>query len=635
MASKETEAQAPPKDEDTNPLVQRQAANDVWMMLIVFRFINVLCVATFFQPDEYFQSLEPAWQMAFGSRSGAWITWEWQHQLRSSLHPVLFAAVYYLAEKSMAAVSCFPQFRAMILSILPNVVQGIFAATGDYYTWQLAERIYGIGNKSTSAVLFMTMFSPWQWFCSTRTFSNSLEATLTIMALYYWPWNVTSDTILGPGSDPSLRDSEGRPLLAKPTESGAFATPGSVTRLRISLALAGTACILRPTNGLIWFSVLMPTLTRFFAKDGASISDYLTLFKEAVICGSAVIAISAASDFYYFGEWTFPPYQWLNFNISQNLAVFYGRNDWHYYLSQGLPLLLTTYLPFTLVAFFHSTSAPTSSVQFILTTTVLVTLTTLSLISHKEVRFIYPLLPLLHILTGPTISSFFTTTKSITTHPPPFPSIAKTTTVSVTGRKPLLYTLLLLNVLTAFYTTQVHQRGPISVIRFLRHEYEALALDNHGVLLSSPEANMYAEFNKTTDYSDSETFVGFLMPCHSTPWRSQLVYPGLKAWALGCEPPLHLSAYSVEREEYRDEADRFYDDPIKFLKEEVGNKERPWPRYIVGFEGIEGVLREYYEGEMKGHVVMERWRRFSSQWHDDERRQGDIVVWGFGEGRKE
>jgi phosphatidylinositol glycan class B len=379
----------------------------------------------------------------------------------------------------------------------------------------------------------------------------------------------------------------------------------------------------------------MPTLTRFFSKDGPSVSDYTILFREAITCGSVVIAVSAVSDFYYFGEWTFPPYQWLNFNISQDLAVFYGRNDWHYFLSQGLPILLTTYLPFTLIALFHSTSTPTSSMSFVLTSTVLTTLTTLSLISHKEVRFIYPLLPLLHILTAPTISTFFTTTTTITTHPPPFPSTAKTTLTTTTHRKPVLYTLLLLNLTIAFYTTQIHQRGPLSVLKFLRNEYEALALDNHGNLLSSPQANEYADFNKTTDYDDSETFVGFLMPCHSTPWRSKLVYPGLKAWALGCEPPLHLSAGSKEREEYSDEADRFYDDPVKFLKEEVGGRERPWPRYVVGFEGIEGVLKSYYEGEMRGHVVRERWRGFSSQWHDDERRKGDIVVWEFGEGGKE
>jgi GPI mannosyltransferase 3 len=47
----------------------------IWYLILIIRIINGLCVATFFQPDEYFQSLEPAWQMAFGNQSGAWITW--------------------------------------------------------------------------------------------------------------------------------------------------------------------------------------------------------------------------------------------------------------------------------------------------------------------------------------------------------------------------------------------------------------------------------------------------------------------------------------------------------------------------------------------------------------------------------
>lgn len=172
----------------------------------------------------------------------------------------------------------------------------------------------------------------------------------------------------------------------------------------------------------------------------------------------------------------------------------------------------------------------------------------------------------------------------------------------------------------------------MSVLKFLRTEYEALAIDGRGNLLSSPVAGIHDEFKKTTDYTDSETFVGFLMPCHSTPWRSQLFYPGLKAWALSCEPPIHLAAHSAERENYRDEADRFYDDPMKFLSEEVNNKEKPWPRYVVGFEGIEDVLKSYYENEMKGFVVKEKWRARNSHWHDDQRRQGDVVVWEFVDG---
>lgn len=50
-------------------------SRDILLFLIAFRILNALSIKTFFQPDEYFQSLEPAWQMAFGLNSGPWITW--------------------------------------------------------------------------------------------------------------------------------------------------------------------------------------------------------------------------------------------------------------------------------------------------------------------------------------------------------------------------------------------------------------------------------------------------------------------------------------------------------------------------------------------------------------------------------
>ncbi|KAF8862927.1 hypothetical protein BDZ45DRAFT_584772 [Acephala macrosclerotiorum] len=635
-ATKEDQVQSPeyPQENDLHHLVNEQTAKDTWMILLVFRCVNAALVWTFFQPDEYFQSLEPAWQMAFGSQSGAWITWEWHHQLRSSLHPALFAVVYYGADKAMQFLSAFPQFRGMILALLPNLVQAYFAALSDYYTWQLSERIYGTGSNASWVAIMMSTLSPWNWFCSTRTFSNSLETTLTIVAMYFWPWRMSSDTVLGTGSDlsqtPSEEKDEQAATPAKTSGLGIFEDPKSVNHLRITLLLVGTACILRPTNLLIWFCVLMPTISGMVSGTRASVSDYLILLREAVLCGSAVLMVSAISDFYYFGEWTFPPYQWLNFNISQDLAVFYGRNDWHYFLSQGLPLLLTTSLPFALAALYQTTALPTTNIRFILASAVLFTITTLSLISHKEVRFIYPLLPLLHIITAPTVAAYFF--KNITTPPHPKSIDRRPKTSTITLHQPLLYTLLLLNLLIAGYTTTFHQIGVVSVTKFLRNEYELLALDGRGQLLSSREAGIHDERPKKTDFSETETFAAFLMPCHSTPWRSQLFHPGLKAWALTCEPPIHLAKKSQEREEYRDEADRFYDDPLRFLKEEVGTKERPWPRYVVGFEGIEGVLREYYEGEMKGHKVQERWRAFNSHWHDDSRRKGDVVVWEFVDG---
>src|SRR5947209_1882505 len=56
-------------------VAQSATTLDILLFLVAFRILNALTIRTFFQPDEYFQSLEPAWQVVFGGDSGAWITW--------------------------------------------------------------------------------------------------------------------------------------------------------------------------------------------------------------------------------------------------------------------------------------------------------------------------------------------------------------------------------------------------------------------------------------------------------------------------------------------------------------------------------------------------------------------------------
>lgn len=63
---------APPEPSSTS---YRDATLSVLALLLAFRIVNALTLRTFFQPDEFFQSLEPAWQLAFGGASNAWITW--------------------------------------------------------------------------------------------------------------------------------------------------------------------------------------------------------------------------------------------------------------------------------------------------------------------------------------------------------------------------------------------------------------------------------------------------------------------------------------------------------------------------------------------------------------------------------
>jgi hypothetical protein len=53
----------------------------------------------------------------------------------------------------MEFLEFFPQFRAMVIVVVPRVLQGVIAALGDYYTWKFAERLYGRRSSSSWAAV--------------------------------------------------------------------------------------------------------------------------------------------------------------------------------------------------------------------------------------------------------------------------------------------------------------------------------------------------------------------------------------------------------------------------------------------------------------------------------------------------
>ena len=361
---------------------------------------------------------------------------------------------------------------------------------------------------------------------------------------------------------------------------------------------------------------------------------------------TAVLAVSLLSDRLYYGFWVFPPFHFLYFNLVQSLATFYGRSRNDYYFTEGLPLLLTTTLPFLIAGILRiirSFSVSKARVlakadgrsQFSevilrdLVVTVVLVIFFLSLVPHKEVRFIYPLLPILLILSAPTFDTLFPAI--------PFPRDS--------SRKLLFAAFVLLNLLIAGYVSLVHQRGVIEVMDFVRssHERRIAAWRVSG------------ERNPTT--------VAFLMPCHSTPWRSHLVHSGIEAWALTCEPPVNLSP--TLRKGYVDEADIFYADPAAWIRENMqaldsesteqeytrnvqgaargdglSQTKRAWPEYLVVFSQLEPILKEilptgdmHVAPDVKGQGkpntsrhYEEVWRGFNSHFHDDWRRRGEVVA---------
>jgi len=65
----------------------------------------------------------------------------------------MFAALYYVTNKSVLLLGLLPPSRATILGIVPTLVQAGIAAAGDYYTWKLAGKIHGFKSNATWATV--------------------------------------------------------------------------------------------------------------------------------------------------------------------------------------------------------------------------------------------------------------------------------------------------------------------------------------------------------------------------------------------------------------------------------------------------------------------------------------------------
>ena len=119
------------------------------------------------------------------------------------------------------------------------------------------------------------------------------------------------------------------------------------------------------------------------------------------------------------------------------------------------------------------------------------------------------------------------------------------------GMKRLLILLYITGCPVMIYTSLYHQRGVISVTGYL---YNA------------------ARQSKTVE-------IWFLTPCHSTPFYSH-VHFNVSMRFLTCEPNLR------KLENYIDEADQFYLNPLNWLNNEFAINPAKSPSHIVLFENL-------------------------------------------------
>ncbi|GJE90740.1 glycosyltransferase family 22 protein [Phanerochaete sordida] len=533
------------------------------------RIAIALLTRTFFQPDEYFQSLEVAHHLVFGYGH---LTWEWltPQPIRSILYPALNVPVYY-------ALKVLRLDGTEWLIWGPKILHGAIAALTDIWLCRLTKQV--IGERYVLIALLLSLTSLFHGLALSRSLSNSAETSLTTVALSYFPWDTHAS--------------------------------GWRRSFRVSLSVAAVACAVRPTNAVLWV-YMVAFLAWRHRKEPKRI---LAVAADVALIGSVALGALCTLDSLYYGKLTFTPLNFLRTNLS-SISLFYGSSPWHYYLSQGVVVLATIVLPFSLHGIFISATSGGTPAARSLLGLVLWTITIYSLAGHKEWRFIHPLLPILHIFAARSIVDVYHRKQATRSHGTkkraPRPAKLPISRAHLA--------LVLLNIPPLLYLMFAHGRAQIDAIHVLR---------------ALPAARVRS--------------AGFLMPCHSTPWHAYLHTPAWAApgrvWALGCEPPLAGDAGA-----YGDQTDVFYAAPAAYLRTRFPRtvdrafppspnpftppgSPRPdasardwkheWPEYVVAFGAL---LREPGVAEVlaeRGYRVV--WHG-EGGWEGDARRRGGVVV---------
>lgn len=341
------------------------------------------------------------------------------------------------------------------------------------------------------------------------------------------------------------------------------------------LFLAAITCLIRPTNAIFWLYYLPPVFLRQ--------PKYILL---ATFAALTTLSLDGALNYIFYSAAKFPLLNFFQFNVSDNLSAFYGVSRLEFYFLQAIPVLLLNYLPFFI---YGIASNRFWSFKILL----LFYIGIFTLIGHKEFRFIYPLMPMLL-----TFSAEGMIRLSV-----------KFTDISM---KLIVYLTLIGSITLGMYFTHYHEVGEIQITKLL-HDLSVQQND--------------------------KISIGFLAPCHSTPFQSHIHTPTsyTEIWFLTCEPPIKSNLKpGVSFSNYMDESDCFYDDPVAFMKKNFPSQILPsaqidfisewphqWPEYVVMFDSlwknkeVSDFLSDHY------HVIERIW---NAPFHWDPRRTGDVLL---------
>ncbi len=305
-------------------------------------------------PDEHFQILEPAWAKA-GLASMDELPWEFQDAIRPTLQPTL-ALIVLVALRGIGLTS--PFLWTLLLKL------GTLALAMATVVW-IATAVSRSLDRPGRRALWLTSLFLWFLPLFHQRFSSENLAGMAFFAGLAWLVRGGASRVLGAGI-----------LL------------GLAFAFRFQMAFAIVAL-------LLWLGM----------RGGG-----WKLSARVAAAAGVIVVLSFAVDSWFYGEWVLTPWTYFRVNLLEGTAASFGTSPWYFYPVQ-IVLWSAPPLGLALGALLVSAALIRRGSPWVLCSVAFVL--GHSLIGHKELRFLFPLIyavPVLVAYSASALDRVFTST---------------------------------------------------------------------------------------------------------------------------------------------------------------------------------------------------------------------------------
>jgi phosphatidylinositol glycan class B len=357
----------------------------LWIPIFIFRCFNTLFIGTWEHADEYYQSQEIAHSDIFGYGIR---TWEWtsNEPLRGPLYVICFYPLFIIAKLLQID-------SPNLIALSPRIVQAVFLTVFDtfFIKWAISKSKFD--NKFFWALMLYTTRFTTSTFA--RTYINSAEASIFMVALYFWQ-----------RSSPT---SKTHTMITKMAESTApihrISTFSLIQFLKDALnhdrdnhswVFIGLNFIMRPTSLTIWPWYFIQRLI----TSSNTYSMVLVVLKYTLNT-IIILALSVLLDFIYYQKITSTILNFIKFNFLSNQADKFGTEPSLWYFDEAIPQMCLYWSFFLILGIFGEVmlSIFKKEVPYDLLANISEVII-LSSVGHKETRFLSKQLPCLVYFIG-------------------------------------------------------------------------------------------------------------------------------------------------------------------------------------------------------------------------------------------